>query len=418
MAIVIALAAILGAPLFAVIASSALIGFHSQGVGLVSVPINIYQLTDTPMLYAIPLFTLAGYLMGESGASGRLIRLSRAWLGWMPGGLSIVALISCAIFTAFTGASGVTIIAIGGLLYPAMIAEGYPEQFALGVVTTGGALGLLFPPSLPPILYGVISKVSIDDLYRGGLLPGILMVVVLASYSIYVSNKSKVPTTPFHLKAVLSATREAIWEVPLPFVRIGGIYAGKFAVSDAAIVTAAYVIVVEVFIYREIPLKKMPRLFRETVVLVGGVLIIVSASLASTNYMIDAQIPVKIAEFTIKYISSPLTFLIVMNIFLFLVSCLLDIFSHIVIILPLLLPLAANYHIHPVHLGIIFLANLQIGYCLPPFGMDLFISSYRFNKPILLLFRSTIPFLILLVLVVLIITYVPQLSLFLLQHGK
>ncbi len=415
MIFVIALAAILGAPLFCVIASSALAGFHGEGVDLSSVAINIYQLTDTQMLPTIPLFTLAGYLMSESGAPVRLVRLSRALLGWMPGGLSIVALIACAMFTAFTGASGVTIIAMGGLLYPALIAEGYPENFSLGLVTTAGALGLLFPPSLPPILYGVISKVAVDDLYRAGLLPCLLMVVLLSVYSVIVSARSHTPTTPFHFKEVFLAAREAIWEIPLPFVVIGGIYTGVFAVADAAVVTAMYALVVEVLIYREVSLKKLMAVFRETVVLVGGVLVIVSVSMASTNYMMDAQVPVKLANFTLKYISSPLTFLIVMNIFLLLVGCLLDIFSHIVIVLPLLLPLAQNYGINPIHLGIIFLANLQIGYCIPPFGMDLFISSYRFNKGILLIFRSTIPFSLILLLTVLIITYWPELSLFLLQ---
>jgi tripartite ATP-independent transporter DctM subunit len=415
MAIVIALAAILGAPLFCVIASSALSGFHSQGVDLTSVAINIYQLTDTQMLPTIPLFTLAGYIMSESNAPHRLIRLSRAVLGWIPGGLSIVALVACAMFTAFTGASGVTIIALGGLLYPALISEGYPEKFALGLVTTAGALGLLFPPSLPPILYGVISKVSVEDLYRAGMLPGLLMVVLLSMYSVVVSKRANVPTTRFQFKEVFLAAREAIWEIPLPFVVLGGIYSGKFAVADAAVVTAMYALVVETLVYREIGLKKLASIFRETVVLVGGVLVIVSVSMASTNYMMDAQVPVKIANFTLKYISSPLTFLIVMNIFLLLVGCLLDIFSHIVIVLPLLLPLAQNYGINPVHLGIIFLANLQIGYCVPPFGMDLFISSYRFNKPILLIFRSTIPFSLLLLLTVFIITYWPELSLFLLK---
>ena len=418
MPLLIALAAILGAPLFAVIASSALTGFHSSGGRLVSVAINVYQLTDTQMLPAIPLFTLAGYLMSESGAPQRLIRLSRALLGWIPGGLSIVALVACAIFTAFTGASGVTIIALGGLLYPALISEGYPEKFSLGLITTAGAMGLLLPPSLPPILYGIISKVSVQDLYRAGWLPTLLMIVFTAAYTVAVSKHFKVPTTAFHFKEALKASREAIWEIPLPFVVLGGIYSGKFAVGDAAVVTAAYALVVEVFIYREIPLRQLPRLLRETVVLVGGVLIIVSVSLASTNYMLDAQIPVRIAEFTLRYISSPLTFLIVMNIFLLLISCLLDIFSHIVVVLPLLLPVAQHYNIDPVHLGIIFLANLQIGYCMPPFGMDLFIASYRFNKPILLLFRVTIPFLIVLLITLLVITYWPQLSLFPLRHGR
>jgi C4-dicarboxylate transporter, DctM subunit len=418
MAILIFLAAILGAPLFAVIASGALSGFHGEGVSIVSVAINIFQLTDTQILPAIPLFTLAGYIMGESGAPRRLVRLSKALLGWMPGGLSMVALASCAMFTAFTGASGVTIIALGGLLYPALKSEGYPDRFSLGLITTGGALGLLFPPALPPILFGIIAKVSVDDVFRAGLLPGLFMLVLLSVYSAIQSKRSKVPTTRFHFMEVAKAAREAIWEIPLPFIVLGGIYTGKFAVGDAAIITAIYALVVEVFVYKEIGFKKLVNVLRETAVLVGGVLVIVAVSLASTNYMLDAQVPQKLAEFTIRYISSPLTFLILLNIFLLVLGCLLDIFSSTVIVLPLILPLAQNYGINPVHLGIIFMANMQIGYCTPPFGMNLFIASYRFNKPILTLFRATIPFLLLLLVTVMIITYWPDLSLFLLRFGK
>ncbi len=412
-AVLLLLFAVLGAPLFAVIAASALNGFHGQEVDLQVIAIEIYRITDTPVLIAIPLFTFAGYLMGESGAPGRLVRLSRALFGWMPGGLPVVALMACAVFTSLTGASGVTIIALGGLLYPALKQDGYSDNFNLGLLTTSGSLGLLFAPAIPLILYGIVAETNIDHMFRAGVLPGIFMVFLLSAYSIQRAVAMKIPLRKFEWTEARKAIREAIWEIPLPFVVLGGIYGGFFAISEAAAVTAAYVLFVEMVVYREVPLKKLPDIMRDSMILVGGILIILSVSYASTNYMIDAEIPFKLLEFTKRHITSPLSFLIVLNIFLLALGCMLDIFSAIVIVLPLLLPMADEFGINRVHLGIIFLANMQIGYCTPPIGMNLFIASYRFRKPVVRLYLATIPFLILLLLTVAAITYWPQLSLFL-----
>ncbi len=289
------LLALLGAPLFVVIAASAMWGFTQEGIDLQAIVIEFYGMAEMPILLAIPLFTFAGYLLGESGAPRRLVRLTQALLGWMPAGLAIVSLATCAFFTAFTGASGVTIIAIGALLFPALQQAGYPEKFNLGLVTSAGSLGLLFAPSLPLILYGVIAEISIDDLFLAGLLPGFLMLLILSAYSVWKNRAVRVPLADFSWREVRSSVREAIWEIPLPVVVLGGIYSGYFAISEAAAVTALYVLIVDVLILREIPLRKLPEIMRESMMLVGGILVILGMSLASTNYMIDAGIPQKTA---------------------------------------------------------------------------------------------------------------------------
>ena len=425
-ALVLTLLVILGAPLFTIIATSALIGFYSADIDLSVIAIEIYRIVDTPVLLAIPLFTFAGYVLGESKASQRLVRMTNALLGWMPGGLAVVSLIACAFFTALTGASGATIIALGAILYPAMKQAGYPERFNLGLITSSGSLGLLFPPSIALILYGVIAQqmeleqsVSIDDLFLAGLLPGILMLSLLIAWSMYRSVGAKIPTTVFDANELFSAIRESIWEIPLPVLLIGGIYSGYFAVSEAAAVAVLYVLVVDVLILREVKLTDLPRIMRESMVLVGGVIIILGLSLASTNYLIDAEVPSKLFDFIRQHIDSKLTFLILLNIFLLILGMMLDVFSALVIIVPLTLPIAIGYGIHPVHFGIIFLANMQIGYFTPPVGMNLFIASYRFNKPITELYYATIPFMLILFVAVLIITYWPALTMSLveLRHG-
>jgi len=414
--------ALLGAPLFAVIAAGALLGFYRSDVDLSVVVIEMYRLADTSALVAIPLFTFTGYLLSESRASQRLVRLTEAVIGWMPGGLAIVALAACAFFTALTGASGVTIIAIGALLYPALTQAGYGERFSLGLVTSSGSLGLLFPPSIALILYGVIAQqvsvgqpVSIDDLFIAGLLPGLLMVVLLSIWCVWAGRARMKARAAFSWREARAAAREAIWELPLPFVVLGGIYSGYFAISEAAAVSVLYVFVVEVLIYREIRLARLPAIMRDSMVLVGGVLIILAVSLASTNYLVDAGVPTRLFEFIKDNVDSKIAFLILLNIFLLVLGMMLDIFSALIIMVPLLLPIAVGYGIHPIHLGIIFLANMQIGYFTPPVGMNLFIASYRFNKTIIELYRATIPFMIILLLAVLIITYWPGLSLALLK---
>ncbi len=411
------LLAILGAPLFAIIAAGALIGFAGSDIDLMVVPMEIFRVSEIPVLIAIPLFTFAGYLLGESRAPERLVRVTNVVLGWMPGGLAVVALFVCALFTAFTGASGVTIIAMGALLYPAMAAAGYSDKFSLGLVTTSGSLGLLFAPSLPLILYGIIAQQSINDLFVAGILPGLLMLLLLSIYCMREGGfvRARVTRHRFDHREVAAALRESIWEIPLPIIVLGGVYSGFFAVSEAAAVTVVYVFIVEVLIYRDIPLRQVPIVMRDSMILVGGILIILGASLASTNYMIDQQVPMRLFAWVTAHVSSKLSFLILLNLFLLVLGMMLDIFSALVIVVPLILPIAAGYGIDPIHLGMIFLANMQIGYCTPPVGINLFIASYRFDKPIVLLYRAALPFLAILLLTVLIITYWPWLSLVLVR---
>lgn len=414
--------AFLGAPLFVIILAGAMIGFYSQGVDLSVIPIEIYRITDAPILVALPLFTFAGYILAESRTSERVVRLSRVFLGWMPGGLAIISFMSCALFTAFTGASGITIVALGALLYPALIQDGYPENFSIGLVTTSGSLGLLFAPSLPLILYGIIAQqmtagegVSIEKLFLAGLLPGLLMLLILSAWSLWTNRNMPIQKKRFDFKEAVAALKEAKWEIPLPIFVLGGVYGGFFAISEAAAVTALYVLVVEVFIYREISIKKLPEIMRESMVMVGGILLILGVSLASTNYLIDAEIPTRLFTLIQAYVTEKITFLILLNILLLMLGAILDIFSALVIMVPLILPVAVSYNINPIHLGIIFLANMQIGYFTPPVGMNLFIASYRFKKSIISLYRSTIPFMLLLLMAVLIITYWPGLSMMLIE---
>jgi tripartite ATP-independent transporter DctM subunit len=294
--VAIILIALLGAPLFTIIIAAAMTGFYMSEIDLSVMAIELYRIADTPILLALPLFTFAGYMLGESNTSKRLVNLTRAFLGWMPGGLAIVAFVVCAFFTAFTGASGVTIVAIGALLYPALKQDGYPDNFSLGLVTTSGSLGLLLPPSIPLILYGIIAQqmnvdieISIEDLFIAGIFPALLMIVMLSLWSIWANKKKPIPLTPFSVKNAKSAIREAIWEIPLPIFVFAGIYSGFFATSEAAAVTAMYVLIVEVFIYREIKVSQLAAIIRESMVMVGGILLILGVSLAFTNFLIDVQ---------------------------------------------------------------------------------------------------------------------------------
>jgi tripartite ATP-independent transporter DctM subunit len=403
--------AILGAPLFAIIATSAMVGFYNNETELMTMALELMSIASTPVLTAIPLFTFAGYVLSESNAPQRLVRLTNAMFGWMPGGLALVCLAACAFFTAFTGASGVTIIALGAILYPALKQDGYGDRFNLGLVTSSGSLGLLFAPSLPLILYGVVADVSIDDLFRAGILPGLVMLVMLGGYSIWVNRHNRKPMGSFSIREVGAAMREAVWELPLPIVVLGGIYSGFFAVSEAAAITALYVFIVEVLINREIKLRELPRIVRDSMVLVGGILMILGVSLASTYYMIDTEVPQKLLGMVADLVSSPLSFLVLLLIFLLILGAILDIFSAIMLVVPLILPIAANFGVNEVHLGIVFLAAMQLGYLTPPVGLNLFIASYRFEKPIMHVYSATFPFLLILMLSVILITFWPDLSL-------
>ena len=409
--------ALAGAPLFAIIGAIGLIAFTSSGTDTSAMIAELYRLVDLPALIAIPLFTFAGFLLAESKAPRRLIRLAESLFGWMPGGLAVVALFSTALFTAFSGASGVTIIALGGLIYPALIQQRYPEKFSLGLVTTSGSLGLLFPPSLPIILYSIIAKVNIDNLFKAGLLPGILLLVILSAYAMRTGIVAHVQRTPFSWREVWSALKEAGWEAPLPVVVVGGIYGGIFTATEAAAVTAAYVLVVEVFIHREVKIfADLPRVVRESMILVGAILVMLGSAMGVTSYLIDEQIPMKLFAFISTYVSSKIVFLIILNFFI-LVMNMVEIFSAIIIVVPLILPVALQYGVDPIHLGIIFLLNLEIGYMTPPLGLNLFLSSIRFNKPLPEVYKSVIPFFLLLVLTLLLVTYLPHLSLVLVGQG-
>jgi C4-dicarboxylate transporter DctM subunit len=407
------LLALLGAPLFAVIAASAMLGFLQEDIDLQAIAIEFYGIAEMPILLAIPLFTFAGYLLSESGAPRRLVRLTGALLGWMPAGLAIVSLATCAFFTAFTGASGVTIIALGALLFPALQQAGYPEKFNLGLITSAGSLGLLFAPSLPLILYGIVAEISVEDLFLAGVLPGVLMLLILSGYSVWKNRAVRVPLGDFSWREVRGAVREAAWEIPLPIVVLGGIYSGYFAISEAAAVTALYVLIVDVVVLREIPLRKLPGVMRESMVLVGGILVILGMSLASTNYMIDAGVPQKLLAWVSVFVSSPLTFMLLLLAFLLVLGAILDIFSAIVLVVPLILPVALQYGVDPVHLGIVFLATMQLGYITPPVGLNLFIASYRFERPVVELYLSTLPFFFFLLISVMLIAFWPGLSLWL-----
>jgi tripartite ATP-independent transporter DctM subunit len=405
------LLALLGTPLFAIIAASALWGYYQEGIDFQALAIEFYGIAEMPILLAIPLFTFAGYLLSESNAPQRLVRLTQALLGWVPAGLAVVALAVCALFTAFTGASGVTIIALGALLLPALQQAGYPEKFSLGLVTSAGSLGLLFAPSLPLILYGVISEISVDSLFRAGILPGLLMLISLSGYSVWTNRAVRVPLGDFSWAEVRKALREAAWEIPLPIVVLGGIYSGYFAISEAAAVTALYVLVVDMFILREVSWKRLPEIMRESMVLVGGILIILGMSLASTNYMIDAGVPQKLLALVSQFVSSEMSFLILLLLFLLVLGAILDIFSAIVLVVPLILPVAMQFGVDPVHLGIVFLATMQMGYLTPPVGLNLFISSYRFERSIIEVYISTLPFFLILLFSVVLIAFWPWLSL-------
>ena len=415
---VLLLLAFFGAPLFTIILAVAMLGFYNSEIDLSVITIELYRLTNTPLLLALPLFTFAGYLLSESNTSKRLVRLSGALFGWLPNNLSFITLIACALFTAFTGATGVTIVALGALLLPALKQAGYPEKFSLGMVTTSGSLGLLLPPSLPLILYVVIVQqlnleqtVTMEEVFLAGLFPTLLMITVLVMWSLWVTRKNPVPRSSFNKQELFAALNESKWEIPLPVFVLGGIYTGFFAVSEAAAVTALYVIIVEVFIYKEVSLKALPKVMHSSMIMVGGILMILGVALALTNYLIDAEVPIKLFEWIKANIESKYTFLMLLNIFLLILGALLDIFSALVIMIPLIVPVALGFGIHPVHLGIIFLANMQVGFFTPPVGMNLFIASYRFKKPLAEIYQATIPFMFILLAAVLVITYWPTLSL-------
>ena len=415
-ALVILAATLLGLPIFAAIGGLALIFFWSSGTPVAAVTVEAYRLAASPLLPAIPLFTLAGYFLAEGGASQRLVRTFEALVGWMPAGPAVLTVLVFAFFTSFTGASGVTILSLGGLLLPVLIKARFPENFSLGLVTASGSLGVLLPPSLPVILYGVYAHTEIDRLFLGGLAPACLLILLTAGWCMWRGRRTRADVSGFRLREAIDAVGAAKWELLLPVVVLVGIFGGFATLVEAAALTALYAFLIECFVYRDLRARHdTPRIVTECVTLVGGVLLILGVALGFTNYLIDAQIPDRAVDWVRAHIESRWLFLLALNGFLLIVGCLLDIYSAILVVVPLIQPMGEAFGIDPVHLGVIFLANLQLGYLTPPVGMNLFLAAYRFGKPLTRIWRDSFPFLVVMLVGVLVITYVPALSLKLLE---
>lgn len=410
--ILLVLIALIGAPLFIVLGAGSLLASYHAEISADILIIEMNRLAATPSMIALPLFILAGVTMSTGGAAKRLVAFYRVSFSWLPGGLAIVSLVACAFFTMFSGASGVTILALGALLYPILRQEHYSEKFSLGLLTTSGSLGLLFPPSLAILVFGIVASVGIDELFLAGIVPGLLLMLMLSAYCIYRGKSFNLPKHKFHPHRLWITIKGCAWDLLLPVFLIGGILGGLVSITEAAAFTASYALFIECFIYREINLsKQLYGILVESCVLFGSLLSILLIALGLTNLLIDAQIPAHLLEAIQPYITTHLEFLLLLNLFLLIVGAMMDIFSAIVVVAPLVIPLAHQYGVNPVHLGIIFLANLEIGYCTPPVGINLFIASQRFGKPVLTLFRSTLPFLLIMLIWLLLITYIPELSL-------
>ena len=404
--------ALFGGALFVLLGGLAILGYAAAGDPISSIIIDLNRLARNPTIMTIPLFTFAGYVMAESNAPKRLIVLAQTSVGWLPGGVAMVVLVTCAFFTTFTGASGVTIVALGGLLYP-ILRQHYTERFSLGLITTSGSLGLLFPPSIPLILYAIIAQVPIELMFCAGIIPGFLLLVILVGYCSGWSIFKRVEHTPFDLRAFGRALWNALGEVLLPFIVLGCIISGIVTIDEAAALTAIYLLIVEMVIHRDISVKQLPKIVRESMLLVGAILIILGIALGLTNYLVTIELPSIALDWIQGQTQNKIVTLIGLNLFLLAVGCLMDIFSAIVIIVPLLIPIAEGFGIDKAHLGIIVLTNLEIGYLTPPVGMNLFISSLKFDKSVISLYRSVLLFMGLLLIALIIVTYVPELSLWL-----
>ena len=400
-----------GAPIFTVLAGLGILLFWFDYVPISAVIAEAYRIVVSPHLATIPLFTLAGYFLAESKASDRLVNVFKALFGWLPGGTPVIVLLICGFFTALTGGSGVTILALGGLLFPMLIKDGYKKKFSLGLITASGSIGLLFPPSLPLILYGVTAGISIKSIFIAGILPGIFLIIVLSLWTVYSGELDKVEKNNFNLNDSINACWETKWELFIPFIVLYGIFGGHAKLVETAAFTVVYIFVIETFIYKDIDKKDIINIIVSCATLVGGVLIIIGAAMGLTSYMVDAQIPMKILSVMKELVSSKYVFLILLNIFLLIIGCLMDIFSAIIIVVPLIAPLGLYYGVDPIHLAIIFIANLELGYLTPPVGMNLFLSAYRFDEKMPEIYKSTFPFFIVLLFAVLCITYFPGLTL-------
>ena len=414
--VLVVLSALAGAPIFTVLAGAAVFLYMVDAFDPATVPLYAYDLATEPHLPSIPLFTLTGFILAQGQSSERLLRVFRALVGWMPGGTAVVCAVVCAFFTIFTGGSGVTILALGGLLLPALLKDGYRDRFSVGLLTASGSLGLLLPPAMPLILYAIVAQTAPENLFIGGILPGVLLIGLVAAWGMREGILTGAGRHAFAWAEARRALWTAKWELALPAVVLGALLSGRATLVEASALTALYAAIVTGLVHRDFRLGSgLQQAFRECVVLIGGVLIILAVAKGFTAYMVDVDIPFRLLEWTQSRIESPLLFLLALNVFLLIVGCVMDIFSAIVVVVPLISAIGAAYGIDPVHLGIIFIANLELGYLTPPVGLNLFLASYRFDRPLLEVYRASVPLLVILGIGVLVITYVPWLTLGLLE---
>lgn len=404
-----------GAPIFVGLGGAALLLFWSEYTPISAISAEAYRIVVSPTLPTIPLFTLAGYMLAESGASHRMVKLFETLFGWIPGGTPVVIVVLSGFFTALTGGSGVTILALGGLLLPLLLKEGYSKFFSLGLITVAGSLGLLFPPSLPAIIYGVTAGVSVKSVFIAGLIPGILLVILVAGWAVWQGKVQSIKVHSFNFANIGKILWTTKWEVLIPVLILFGIFGGFTTLVETAALTVVYVFVIEVLVYKDLPIRSLPSIVINCATLIGGVLIILGVAMGFTSYLVDAQIPTQLLAWVKTSVSSKFLFLFLLNIFLLLVGCLMDIFSSIIVVVPLIAPLGAYFGIEPVHLAIIFIANLELGFLTPPVGMNLFLAAYRFDEDMPTIYKATLPFFIIRLLAVLAITYIPYLSLVLLR---
>ena len=404
-------AAALGSPVFTALGGVAVILFWREGLPIASVALDHYRMVVNPSLPMIPLFTLAGYLLAEGGAPRRMVRVFNAFFAGLRGGAAIVTVLACAFFTLFSGASGVTIIALGGMLMPLLLSAGYSQKHALGLLAGAGSLGGLLPPGLPLVLYAIVARISLEEMFLAGILPGLLMVGLIALWGVRHAPRAAQTARKFDRREALAALRDAKWELLLPVVAFSALFGGFATPVEAAALTAAYAFVIEVLVYRDLDLRRdVPRVMAGCGLLVGGVLLILGVALGLTNYLVDARIPERIVDWVTGAIDSRWLFLIALNVFLLAAGCLLDMFSAIVVLVPLLLPLALAFGIDPVHFGILFLVNLELGYLTPPVGMNLFFTAYRFGKPLPEVIRAALPAVAVLAVGVVLVTLLPWLA--------
>ena len=398
-----------GLPIFLALGGLSALYFWIDYTPIAAIAAETYRIVVSPTLPTIPLFTLAGYILAESGAPKRIYKFFTHAFGWLQGGTPVIVVLLCSFFTALTGGSGVTILALGGILYPLLTKEGYSEKFSLGLITVSGSLGLLFPPSLPVIIYGVTAGVNVKDLFIQSFFPGVILVLSMVAWVYFHGKRHKIEKSPFKWDKLKESFLEAKWEIILPFLILTGVFSGYMTLVETAAFTVVYILTVEVLVYKDLPLKDLPKIIIDCATLIGGVLIILGVAMGLTSYLVDAQVPMRLLEWIQSTISSKLVFLLLLNILLLIIGCMMDIFSAIIVFVPLIAPLGIYFQIDPIHLAIIFIANLELGFFTPPIGMNLFLSAYRFNKSMPVLYSATIPFFLIRLSFVLILTYIPLL---------